>query len=64
MKVNNILWGIVFIFVGVVLGLNELNITNINLLFDLPSQTRKEPMGRYFFLHNIIRITHAYRPNR
>lgn len=34
MKVNNILWGIVFIFVGVVLGLNALNITNINLLFD------------------------------
>lgn len=34
MKINNILWGIIFITVGVVLGLNALEITNINIFFD------------------------------
>lgn len=34
MKVNNILWGVVFIFVGLILGLNALDITDINLFFD------------------------------
>ena len=34
MKLNNILWGIFLIGIGVILGLNALDITNINLLFD------------------------------
>lgn len=34
MKVNNLLWGLVFIVIGVVLGLNALEITNINIFFD------------------------------
>ena len=33
-KVGNILWGLVFIVVGVILGLNALEITKINLFFD------------------------------
>lgn len=34
MKISNLLWGIVFIVVGLILGLNALEITNINLFFD------------------------------
>lgn len=34
MKIGNILWGFLFIIVGVVFGLNALGITNINLFFD------------------------------
>lgn len=33
MKISNLLWGIVFVIVGVILGLNALEITNINLFF-------------------------------
>lgn len=33
-KTNNILWGIVFIVVGLIFGLNALEITNINIFFD------------------------------
>lgn len=33
-KFGNLLWGLVFIIVGVVFGLNALNITNINIFFD------------------------------
>ena len=33
-KISNILWGLVFIVVGVIFGLNALNITNINIFFD------------------------------
>lgn len=32
-KISNLLWGIVFIVVGVIIGLNALDITNINILF-------------------------------
>ena len=31
---RNILWGLVFVVIGLVLGLNTLNITNINIFFD------------------------------
>lgn len=34
MKISNLLWGLVFIGVGVILGLNVLDITNINIFFD------------------------------
>ena len=34
MKISNLLWGLVFIVVGVIFGLNALNITNIDLFFD------------------------------
>ena len=34
MKIRNILWGILFIFVGVIFGLNALEITNIEIFFD------------------------------
>lgn len=34
MKISNLLWGIVFIGVGLILGLNALEITNINIFFD------------------------------
>lgn len=34
MKIGNILWGILFIFVGVIFGLNALEITNIDIFFD------------------------------
>ncbi len=34
MKIRNILWGILFIFVGVIFGLNALEITNIDIFFD------------------------------
>lgn len=34
MKISNLLWGMVFIVVGLILGLNALEITNINLFFD------------------------------
>ena len=33
-NLRNILWGIVFTTLGVIIGLNTLNITDINLLFD------------------------------
>ena len=33
-KLSNILWGLVFIVVGVIFGLNALNITDINIFFD------------------------------
>lgn len=33
-KVRNILWGLVLITVGVIIGLNKLEITNINLFFN------------------------------
>ena len=33
-KVGNILWGIVFIVIGLIFGLNALGITNINIFFD------------------------------
>lgn len=33
-KISNILWGLVFIAVGVIFGLNALNITDINIFFD------------------------------
>jgi len=33
-KTRNILWGLVFIIVGLIFGLNALEITNINIFFD------------------------------
>lgn len=33
-KKSNIVWGILFIIVGVIIGLNILEITNINLFFN------------------------------
>lgn len=33
-KISNLLWGLVFIIIGVVFGLNSLNITDINIFFD------------------------------
>ena len=33
-KMSNLLWGIVFIIVGVIFGLNALEITDINIFFD------------------------------
>ena len=33
-KIGNLLWGLVFIVVGVIIGLNALDITNINIFFD------------------------------
>ena len=30
-KFNNVLWGMVLIIIGVIIGLNSLKITNINL---------------------------------
>lgn len=33
-KMSNLLWGLVFIIVGVIFGLNALNITHINIFFD------------------------------
>ena len=33
-KINNLLWGLVFIAVGVIIGLNALDITDINIFFD------------------------------
>lgn len=33
-KTSNILWGLVLIIVGVIFGLNALNITNINIFFN------------------------------
>lgn len=33
-KINNLLWGVVLIVVGVIFGLNALDITNINIFFD------------------------------
>lgn len=33
-KISNLVWGILFIIIGVILGLNALEITNINLFFD------------------------------
>lgn len=33
-KVSNILWGLVLVGIGVIVGLNTLNITNINIFFD------------------------------
>ena len=34
MKVSNLLWGLVFIIIGTILGLNALEITNINIFFN------------------------------
>lgn len=34
MKIKNVLWGIIFIVVGIIMGLNALNFTDINLFFD------------------------------
>lgn len=34
MKINNILWGLVFIILGLIFGLNALSITNIDIFFD------------------------------
>ena len=34
MKASNVIWGLVFIFIGVVIGLNALNITSIDIFFD------------------------------
>lgn len=33
-KISNLLWGLIFILVGVIFGLNALNITDINVFFD------------------------------
>ncbi len=33
-KFGNVLWGIVLIIVGIIIGCNALNITNINIFFD------------------------------
>lgn len=33
-KVSNFLWGLVFIFIGVIIGLNALEITDIDIFFD------------------------------
>lgn len=33
-KISNLLWGLVFIAVGVIIGLNALDITDINIFFD------------------------------
>jgi len=33
-KISNLLWGTLLIVIGVIIGLNALEITNINLLFD------------------------------
>lgn len=33
-RLNNILWGLVFIVLGIIFGLNALDITNINIFFD------------------------------
>ena len=33
-KVSNVLWGFAFIIVGLILGLNALELTNINIFFD------------------------------
>ena len=33
-KISNLLWGCIFIVVGVIFGLNALNITSINIFFD------------------------------
>ena len=34
MKFNNLLWGIVLVIVGIIFGLNALDITNINIFFE------------------------------
>lgn len=33
-KLSNILWGIIFVGIGIILALNSLEITNINIFFD------------------------------
>ena len=33
-KIESILWGLVLIVVGVIIGLNTMGITNINIFFD------------------------------
>lgn len=33
-KIGNVLWGIVFVVIGLIFGLNALEITNINIFFD------------------------------
>ena len=33
-KIGNLLWGLVFVAVGVIFGLNALEITDINIFFD------------------------------
>ena len=34
MRISNLLWGLFFIILGIILGLNALDITNINIFFD------------------------------
>ena len=34
-KISNFLWGLVFIAIGVIVGLNALEITNIDIFFDV-----------------------------
>ena len=34
MKSNNIIWGFILIAVGIIFGLNALDITDINIFFD------------------------------
>ena len=34
MRISNLLWGLFFVILGVILGLNALDITNINIFFD------------------------------
>ena len=33
-NLSKILWGIVFIVIGIIIGLNALGVTNINIFFD------------------------------
>lgn len=33
-RVSNIVWGVILIFIGIIIGLNTLKITDINLFFD------------------------------
>ena len=33
-KISNLLWGLVFIIVGIIFGLNALELTDINIIFD------------------------------
>ena len=47
-RVNNLLWGIVFVTFGIILGLNALEITNINILVDeIPSNAKAKIRYRY-----------------
>lgn len=33
-KYTNIMWGVIFIIIGIIIGLNALGLTSINLFFD------------------------------